>query len=84
MSILSAGGSRQKFAADGPVAVTDFTNIYGLVECTPDLSSLDCSNCIEQLINYIPQCCDSKRGAIYVTPSCNLRYETYEFFAAAD
>ena len=83
MSIAWAGGSRQKFAADGPVAVTDFTNLFALVECTPDLSSLDCSDCIEGLINHIPQCCDNKSGAVFFAPSCHLKYETKPFFNAA-
>ncbi|KAJ8419846.1 hypothetical protein Cgig2_000311 [Carnegiea gigantea] len=84
MSNASAGDSRRKFAADGPVAVTDFSSVYGLVECTPDLTGLECSNCIGGLISSIPQYSDNKIGATYVTPSCNLRYETYSFFNSDD
>lgn len=83
-STASAGDSRRKFAADGPVAVTDLSSVYGLVECTPDLTRLDCSNCITGLISSIPQYSDNKIGATYVSPSCNLRYETHPFFNSSD
>ena len=76
----TAADSHRKFAVGGPVAFSDFDSVYGLVECTPDLTSLDCSNCIEALINDIPQCCENKIGAFDVSPSCDIRYDTHQFF----
>ncbi|KAL6333266.1 hypothetical protein AAG906_028449 [Vitis piasezkii] len=60
-----------------------FQNIYALVQCTPDLSKLSYSNCIEGAvwaINGIPGCCDRKQGGRVVTPSCNIRFELYRFY----
>lgn len=75
-----AGDSQLKFADGGPARVSDFMSVYAYVECTPDLTGLDCSNCINGLITYIPSCCDSKIGAFIANPSCNIRYEIYQFY----
>ena len=49
------------------------------MQCTPDLSELSCSNCLEGATNEIPTC-DSRKGGRVVKPSCNLRYEIYRFY----
>jgi len=73
------GDSKRKFAAanvSGPASQT----IFGLMQCTPDLSQQDCTECLSGVIPQIPQCCDGKRGGRIVRPSCNFRYETYSFY----
>ncbi|MED6151737.1 hypothetical protein PIB30_085278 [Stylosanthes scabra] len=76
-----AGDSRRKYAA-ASVNVTVFQNIYGAVQCTPDLSSLECDQCLEGHVSEIPNCCDGKRGGRVLSPSCYIRYEAYRFFQA--
>ncbi|PWA73029.1 cysteine-rich receptor-like protein kinase 8 [Artemisia annua] len=52
----SNGGSLRKYASNdtnGP----GFVTIYGLMQCTPDLSELDCYNCLDNAIRFIPNCC---------------------------
>ncbi|KAM3749434.1 hypothetical protein ACB098_05G185100 [Castanea mollissima] len=78
----ASGNSTHKFALKS-VAAPKFQTIYSLVECTPDLSELDCSSCLQQLQDFIPQYCDGKQGAKFVTPSCDLRYEIYPFYASS-
>ncbi|KAJ9690111.1 hypothetical protein PVL29_012654 [Vitis rotundifolia] len=78
-SKAASGDWRRKFAT-GEANVTSFQSIYGLMQCTPDLSELSCSNCLEGATNEIPTCCDSRKGGRVVKPSCNLRYETYRFY----
>nr|GEW03619.1 Gag-Pol polyprotein [Tanacetum cinerariifolium] len=78
----SKGGSLRKYATyntSGP----GFTTLYGLMQCTPDLSEIDCSICLDRAISYIPSCCDSKRGARFYFSSCNMRYEEYRFYSDA-
>ncbi|OVA10440.1 Protein kinase domain [Macleaya cordata] len=58
------------------------TTIYGMVECTQDLSSTDCSTCLESLINKIPSCCSGNIGAWVLRPSCQLRYEPTLFYGS--
>ncbi|WVY97744.1 hypothetical protein V8G54_029895 [Vigna mungo] len=81
-SKAASGDSRSKYAtanATGP----DNKFIYGLVQCTPDLSGPDCENCLIQSIKEITSCCHGKIGTRIVRPSCNLRYETSSPFFGA-
>ncbi|KAF4360282.1 hypothetical protein F8388_020573 [Cannabis sativa] len=73
------GGSLRKFAAANATAPR-FRTIYGLVECTPDLSKEDCDYCLEDAFGYIPGCCDGKIGGQLLGPSCKFRYEEYLFY----
>ncbi|KAK7832310.1 cysteine-rich receptor-like protein kinase 29 [Quercus suber] len=54
--------------------------IYGLMQCSPDLSEMDCSNCLDFAQNYIQVCCSGYRGLRILAPSCNLRIETDQFY----
>ena len=72
----AAGGSLRKFAA-GNATGPNFHTLYALMQCTPDLSELDCSNCLDWAKG---KCCDSKPGGIVVGPSCSLRFEVYLFY----
>ena len=75
----ASGNSTHKFALQSAPA-PKFKTIYSLAECTPDLSELDCNSCLQRVQNIIPQCCDGRQGAKFVTPSCDLRYELYPFY----
>ncbi|KAG6657471.1 putative receptor-like protein kinase At4g00960 isoform X2 [Carya illinoinensis] len=77
------GNSTRKFAL-GSEAAPDFQTIYSLVQCTPDLNSLDCNNCLLRLSEYTSSCCNAQKvGGVFVTPSCYLRYEKYGFYDPA-
>ncbi|KAG6392302.1 hypothetical protein SASPL_146517 [Salvia splendens] len=76
----AAGGSSTRKVAAGNATGPDFQMIFGLVQCSPDLSSQDCTSCLVGAISGIPQCCDGKRGGRVLWPSCNLRFETVPFF----
>ncbi|ERN12049.1 hypothetical protein AMTR_s00035p00102410 [Amborella trichopoda] len=56
------------------------TMIYGLAQCTNDLSSGDCKACLDKVIGELPTCCSGKQGARVLTGSCNIRYEVYPFY----
>jgi hypothetical protein len=62
------------------VKFSDFQNLYNLVQCTPDLSSTDCNSCLQAAINRLPICCGGKQGGRALFPSCNVRYELYQFY----
>ncbi|XP_074567356.1 cysteine-rich receptor-like protein kinase 25 [Curcuma longa] len=76
---LEARGSERLFAA-GTANVSVFNRIYGLVQCTRDLSPDDCYLCLRQMVASIPSCCDSKQGGKVYSPSCILRFESYPFY----
>ncbi|XP_068489822.1 cysteine-rich receptor-like protein kinase 10 isoform X2 [Phaseolus vulgaris] len=75
----ASGDSRRKYATDDNTT-SNFQAIYGLVQCTPDLTQTDCNDCLDEAIKQIPTCCDEKRGGRVVGPSCNIRYEDYRFY----
>ncbi|KAL1537381.1 putative receptor-like protein kinase [Salvia divinorum] len=75
----AAGSSTMKVAA-GNATGPDYQMIFGLVQCTPDLSAEDCTSCLISAISYIPECCDGNTGGSVLLPSCNLRFETAPFF----
>ncbi|RXH85996.1 hypothetical protein DVH24_017049 [Malus domestica] len=54
--------------------------LYSLVQCTPDLSSTDCDQCLRGAIELIPECCDGRKGGRVLFPSCNIRYESFPFY----
>ncbi|KAL3643345.1 hypothetical protein CASFOL_014160 [Castilleja foliolosa] len=73
------GGSTRKVAA-GNVTGPDFQYIYGMVQCTPDLSSDDCSRCLIEAAGALPSCCNGSIGVRINLPSCTLRYEISQFY----
>ncbi|GLU23213.1 hypothetical protein SLE2022_392370 [Rubroshorea leprosula] len=68
------GGSLQNYAA-----YDNGSGIYALVQCTPYLSSEECSNCLETAIGKMPGTtgCKGMTGCRVLLPSCNLGYGTY-------
>ncbi|KAK9049538.1 hypothetical protein SSX86_031494 [Deinandra increscens subsp. villosa] len=74
----AAGGPLRKFAS-GNVTGPVFSTIYGLVQCTPDLSEIQCSDCLEDIINRIAFYFNGAVGGRVLVPMCNFRYEIYRF-----
>ncbi|XVF25967.1 hypothetical protein REPUB_Repub13aG0259600 [Reevesia pubescens] len=75
----SSGTSLRKFTT-GSAEVTAFQTVYALVQCTPDLSEIECNSCLSEAIEFIPVCCDRKQGGRVIGPSCNFRFEIERFF----
>ncbi|KAK7324773.1 hypothetical protein VNO77_28607 [Canavalia gladiata] len=71
--------SNPKLYATGEQNLDNFV-LYGLTQCTRDLSSTDCKNCLDTIINELPNCCNRKEGGRILGESCNFRYEIYPFF----
>ncbi|XP_010679273.2 cysteine-rich repeat secretory protein 38-like [Beta vulgaris subsp. vulgaris] len=66
--------------ASGEIIVDGNTTIYGLAQCTKDLSSYNCKKCLDyQITSNLPNCCEGKRGGRVLVGSCNVRYEVYPF-----
>ncbi|KAG6572309.1 Cysteine-rich repeat secretory protein 38, partial [Cucurbita argyrosperma subsp. sororia] len=51
--------------------------LYGLVQCTRDLSGAACKKCLSDAVAELPNCCDAKIGGRVIGGSCNFRYEIY-------
>uniref|UniRef100_M4EL98 Cysteine-rich receptor-like protein kinase 25 n=1 Tax=Brassica campestris TaxID=3711 RepID=M4EL98_BRACM len=76
---VKAASSSIKFATE-KANFTVFQTIYSLVQCTPDLTNLDCESCLRQTINWLPLCCDRRIGGRVIASSCSFRYELYPFY----
>ncbi|KAL3575957.1 hypothetical protein D5086_021240 [Populus alba] len=51
----AAGNSGYKYAMD-QIAAPNFQTIYALVQCTPDLSTSECRDCLYTASGVIPEC----------------------------
>lgn len=65
--------------AEGEMEIGENMKLYGLTQCTRDLSGGECKRCLDGIISEIPRCCDGKQGGRVVGGSCNFRYEIYPF-----
>ena len=75
----AGGDSRRKYATDTAI-VASFQTIYGLMQCTPDLSRQNCADCLDWTISSIRRVSKDRLGAVSFQPSCNVRYEIYPFY----
>ncbi|XP_050290490.1 cysteine-rich repeat secretory protein 38-like [Quercus robur] len=57
--------------------------IYGLVQCTRDMSEDKCHSCLLSAFGYFETCCFSLRGGTLLSRNCNMRFETYQFYSAS-
>ncbi|KAJ4745159.1 cysteine-rich RECEPTOR-like kinase [Rhynchospora pubera] len=74
-----AANNSEMFAA-GFMNYAKSTKLYGLAQCTRDLSKNDCYQCLREFVNAIPRYCYGKFGGNLLGTSCNIRYESYLFY----
>ncbi|KAL1224968.1 Cysteine-rich receptor-like protein kinase 26 [Cardamine amara subsp. amara] len=79
MSRAAAGGQSKKFAVS-KMNGSSLQTLYGLMQCTPEISERDCIDCLTWNIGRIPILCNEKLGCRQATVSCNLRYDTFRFY----
>lgn len=79
-SQAASGGPRRKFATGNVTVPSGYKTIYQLVQCTPDLSEIDCNNCLDSAFGNILGCCHRTKGFHILIPSCTFRYEDYLFY----
>ncbi|KAK1375184.1 putative cysteine-rich RLK (RECEPTOR-like protein kinase) 26 [Heracleum sosnowskyi] len=73
------GQATQRKFATGNISGPDFLTIYALMQCTPDLSSTQCGDCLDEAIREISTRCVGL-GCHIMKPSCRLRYEYARFY----
>ncbi|KAH7837551.1 hypothetical protein Vadar_015086 [Vaccinium darrowii] len=69
----------KKFAT-GDSKYSPLQPVYGLAQCTPDLSDAGCNTCLRNCISSFDA---TKQGASVLFPSCTVRYEMYPFYDAS-
>lgn len=76
----AVGGTGEKKFMTREANFSEFQTLYSLVECTPDLSSMDCRRCLDTAIAELPKCCSGQDRVTYLYPSCYLRYDKFRFY----
>ncbi|XP_059661548.1 cysteine-rich receptor-like protein kinase 15 isoform X2 [Cornus florida] len=66
--------------ATGNIKFSRTEKIYGLVQCTRDISPSDCSICLDFTLADLEGCCYSREGGTVFNRNCNVRFELYKFF----
>ncbi|KAK9991779.1 hypothetical protein SO802_026764 [Lithocarpus litseifolius] len=76
----SLGSSSKKYFAVGDKSFSSSRNVYGLVQCTPDISQMDCRICLEGAVANISSCSGGKEGGRVLKPSCIAWFEVFQFY----
>ncbi|XLR45145.1 hypothetical protein HN51_029262 [Arachis hypogaea] len=62
-----------------------FQTLYTLAQCTPDLSSDDCRDCLSDgIVSAIPWARLGSVGGRVLCPSCTLRFQLFQFYGGDD
>ena len=65
---------------DTGVAAHTSGNIYGLAQCTPEMTVIDCRNCLSNLIKVKAMSFNGKMGASVIQICCNFIFDDRKFF----
>ncbi|KAM3708288.1 hypothetical protein ACB098_02G087100 [Castanea mollissima] len=76
----SFGSSSIKYFAVGDKSFSSSRNVYGLVQCTPDISQMDYRICLEGAVADISSCSGGKEGGRVFKPSCIAWFEVFQFY----
>ncbi|TVU19983.1 hypothetical protein EJB05_36169, partial [Eragrostis curvula] len=76
---MAAYGNPRLFAV-GATDHTALSKIYGMAQCTGDLSPDDCYKCLNRGVYYITTYWDREKGGQSVLWSCYLRFESAIFY----
>ncbi|VAH29339.1 unnamed protein product [Triticum turgidum subsp. durum] len=79
----AAANSSRRFATGEEGFDTSNPTIYGLVQCTPDMSPADCRSCLGDIITRMPQRLSGSIGGRLIGVRCNFRYEVVPFFSGS-
>lgn len=73
--------SRGKKVATNTEALTEFQTLHALMLCTPDLSSSNCSACLQEtvVVYHKVEGLTQRQGGVIAYPSCFFRWELYPF-----
>lgn len=74
--------SSGKYYAADVAALPDSQTLYGLMQCTPDLSKADCNICLQASVNNYQQLFLGQEGGIIIRLSCFFRIDLFPYFGA--
>ncbi|KAI7999423.1 Cysteine-rich receptor-like protein kinase 25 [Camellia lanceoleosa] len=66
--------------ATGKTKISTDETIYGLVQCTRDISRSNCRVCLNSEFEDLDGCCDYHQGGTVLSRNCNMRFQLYLFY----
>ncbi|PIA31138.1 hypothetical protein AQUCO_05200024v1 [Aquilegia coerulea] len=66
--------------AIGEANLTVYDKIYGLVQCTQDINTTECNQCLRDAVGNMREWFVNKIGGRGMKPSCHFRYEMNKFY----
>ncbi|GMP75259.1 hypothetical protein CsSME_00032416 [Camellia sinensis var. sinensis] len=66
--------------ATGKTKISMNETVYGLVQCTRDISQSDCRLCLNFEFVELDGCCDYRQGGTVFSRFCNMRFQLYQFY----
>ena len=79
-----AAETKNKGLGKGETKLSSFVTLYALVQCTRDLSQIDCAQCLAIAVGNFETFCKDRKGCRVLYSSCYVRYELYPFFFPLD
>uniref|UniRef100_A0A2N9J0N4 non-specific serine/threonine protein kinase n=1 Tax=Fagus sylvatica TaxID=28930 RepID=A0A2N9J0N4_FAGSY len=83
LSYEAAYDPSKRMFVTGEVKYSSKETIYGLVQCTRDISNSSCDNCLKSAIGDLKACCSSRNRGIIVSRNCNVRFDLNLFYNAS-
>ncbi|WZZ41363.1 hypothetical protein YC2023_037622 [Brassica napus] len=78
----ASNSSANKYYSASDAEFTAFPNVYMLMQCTPDITSQGCKQCLGACLKYFREQFRGRTGGMVSFPSCFLRWDLYSFQGA--
>ncbi|KAG6754708.1 hypothetical protein POTOM_040502 [Populus tomentosa] len=75
----STSSSRLKPEAE-TADLTSTQKMYVFMQCTPDVSPSNCSECLQKCVDYYKSCCYGYQGGFAQKPNCVFRWDLYTYY----
>uniref|UniRef100_M8CHC6 Cysteine-rich receptor-like protein kinase 10 n=1 Tax=Aegilops tauschii TaxID=37682 RepID=M8CHC6_AEGTA len=76
----AAFNSTRRYASGEADFDREFPKIYSWAQCTPDLTAVQCRQCLAKNMVLLPEYFVDSTGARALQVRCSFRYQTYSFF----
>ncbi|EMS58551.1 Cysteine-rich receptor-like protein kinase 25 [Triticum urartu] len=76
----AAYNSTRRYASGEADFDREFPKIYSWAQCTPDLTAVQCRQCLAKNMVLLPEYFVDSTGARALQVRCSFRYQTYSFF----
>lgn len=80
LSFMASSDTSNGMFAVGALQFSKLGTIYGLVQCTRDITTRECNYCWTGGLGNLKACCGSQQAVILVNLNCNMRFQLSSFY----